>query len=77
MTFCKLPDTPAGFNRDKFLAGDPEQKILYKNSKTPRRKKILTYEQVAMDEDKAPNYARVVPKDCCFIDFDMFNIRNL
>ena len=70
MTFCELPDTPAGFNRDKFLAGDPEQKILYKNSKTPRRKKTLTYEQVVMDEDKAPNYARVVPKDCCFIDFD-------
>ena len=32
MTFCELPDTPAGFNRDKFLAGDPDQKILYKNS---------------------------------------------
>ena len=70
MTFCELPDTPAGFNRDKFLAGDPDQKILYKNSKTPRRKKILTYDQVAMDEDKSPNYARVVPKGCCFIDFD-------
>ena len=70
MTFCELPDTPVGFNRDKFLAGDPEQKILYKNSKTPRRKKILTYDEVVIEEGKAPNYARVVPKGCCFIDFD-------
>ena len=70
MTFCELPDTPVGFNRDKFLAGDPDQRILYKNSKTPRRKKILTYDEVVMEEGKAPNYARVVPKGCCFIDFD-------
>lgn len=69
-TYCELPETPLGFNREKFLAGDPEQKILYKNSKTPRRKKILTYDEVEMDEDKSPNYARVVPKGCCFIDFD-------
>ena len=70
MTFCELPDTPVGFNRDKFIAGDPDQRLLYKNSKTPRRKKILTYDEVITDEGKAPNYARVVPKGCCFIDFD-------
>lgn len=70
MTFCELPETPLGFDREKFLAGDPEQKILYKNSKTPRRKKSLTYDQVALDTTKEPNYARVVPKGCCFIDFD-------
>lgn len=70
MTFCELPDTPREFDREKFLAGDPEQKLLYKNSKTPRRKRPLTYEQVALDPTREPNYARVVPKGCCFIDFD-------
>lgn len=69
LSFCELPETPREFNREKFLAGDPEQKLLYKNSKTPRRKKILTYEQIT-DEKLYPNYARVVPKGCVFIDFD-------
>lgn len=70
MTFCELPETPYGFDREKFKAGDPRQIKLYKDSKTPRRKKILTYEQVELDTKKSPNYARVVPKGCCFIDFD-------
>ena len=67
--FCELPDTPRDFDRAKFDAGDPVQIKLYKDNKVPRRKKKLTYADI-MDEDKLPNYARVVPKDCIFIDFD-------
>ena len=68
-TFCKLSDTPREFDKTKFLAKDPEQMILYKNSKKPNRDYTLTYEQIT--DEKAPvNYARVVPKGCCFIDFD-------
>lgn len=69
MTFCELPETPHGFDIKKFKAGDPEQKELYNKSKTPNQKKKLTYENVT-DEDKLPNYARFVPEDCLFIDFD-------
>ena len=68
-TFCELPDTPYGFDVAKFKDGDPAQVKLYKDNKVPRRKKTLTYEQIT-DEDKLPNYARVVPEDCMFIDFD-------
>lgn len=68
-TFCELPETPVEFDREKFKTGDVEQRILYKNSKTPRRKRVLTYEQIT-DEELYPNYARVVPKGCMFIDFD-------
>ena len=67
--FCELPDTPSGFDEIKFKAGDPEQIKLYKDSKVPRRKKKLTYTEVT-SEDKIRNYARVVPEDCMFIDFD-------
>ena len=67
--FCELPDTPRDFDRAKFDAGDPVQIKLYKDNKVPRRKKKLTYADVT-DEDKLPNYARVVPEDCMFIDFD-------
>ena len=67
--FCELPDTPREFNRAKFDAGDPVQIKLYKDNKVPRRKKKLTYADIT-DEDKLPNYARVVPEDCMFIDFD-------
>ena len=67
--FCELPNTPYGFDRVKFESGDPEQVRLYKDSKTPRRRKKLTYKEI-MDEDKLPNYARVVPEGCMFIDFD-------
>ncbi len=68
-SFCELPDTPRGFDVEKFRAGDADQIKLYKDNKVPRRKKPLTYEQI-MDEDKLPNYARVVPEGCMFIDFD-------
>ena len=67
--FCELPDTPREFDRTKFDAGDPVQIKLYKDNKVPRRKKKLTYADIT-DEDKLPNYARVVPEDCMFIDFD-------
>lgn len=67
--FCELPDTPYRFDKTKFKAGDPDQIKLYKDSKAPRRKKRLTYTEIT-DEDKLPNYARVVPKGCMFIDFD-------
>ena len=69
MEFCELPETPHEFDVVKFKEKNPEQIILYKNNKTPRRKKKLSWLEVT-DEDKAPNYARVVPMDCCFIDFD-------
>lgn len=68
-TFCELPETPREFNIDKFRAKDPDQIKLYKDSKVPRRKKILTYTEVT-DEDKLPNFARVVPEGCVFIDYD-------
>ena len=68
-TFCKLPVTPREFNEEKFLAGDPGQVNLYKNNKIPYRKSPLTYTQVT-DEKLRPNYARVVPEGCVFIDFD-------
>ena len=67
--FCELPDTPYGFDRKKFEEKDPIQIKLYKDNKTPRRRKILSYDEI-MDEDKLKNYARVVPEDCMFIDFD-------
>ena len=67
-TFCELPETPREFNKTKFEAGDPAQIKLYKDSKVPRRKKTLTYEQI--EEDEKLNYARVVPEGCMFIDFD-------
>ena len=69
LEFCELPETPHDFDRTKFEAGDLSQIKLYKDSKVPRRKKKLTYDEV-MDTEKFPNYARVVPEDCMFIDFD-------
>lgn len=65
--FCPLPATPWNFNKEKFLAGDEKQARLYKDSKTPNRYKSLSYEEIKKEK---PNYARVVPKGYCFIDFD-------
>lgn len=67
--FCKLPDTPRDFDKAKFDAGDPVQMRLYKDNKMPNRRRKLTYADI-MDEDKLLNYARIVPEDCMFIDFD-------
>lgn len=69
-TFCELPETPREFNLEAFKSGDPVQKKLYSDSKAPRRKKTLTYDELKIDETDGPNYARVVPNDCVFIDFD-------
>ena len=69
MTFCELPDTPLGFDVEKFKMGDPEQKELYTKHKRPFQTKKLTYTEVT-DETKKPNYARFVPEGCVFIDFD-------
>lgn len=69
MTFCAVMDTPVGFDEAKFYSGDEAQQKLYKDSKGVNQKKKLTFEQVT-DPVKKPNYARVVPSDCVFIDFD-------
>ena len=69
-TFCELPETPREFNIEKFKEHDPEQIKLYNDSKAPRRKKLLSYEDLKIDEADGPNYARVVPDDCVFIDYD-------
>ena len=67
-TFCELPETPHEFDIDKFKAGDPIQLKLYKDSKAPRRKKPLSYEVI--EKEDGPNFARVLPEDTVFIDFD-------
>lgn len=68
-TYCKLPATPLEFNIEKFKAGNEKQEKLYKDAKAPNRDKTLTYEEVT-NPDKPPNYARIVPKYCCFLDYD-------
>ena len=67
-TFCELPETPREFNIEKFKEHDPEQIELYDRSKAPRRKRLLKFEDI--EKDDGPNYAREVPDDCVFIDFD-------
>ena len=67
-TFCELPNTPTGFDIEKFKAGDPEQIKLYKSSKRPNQKKLLTADQI--DADPTQNYCRFVPEGCIFIDYD-------
>ena len=67
-TFCELSETPYGFDEKKFKDGDPEQIKLYKDSKVPRRKKILIFDEI--EKSSGPNFARVVPEGCMFIDFD-------
>ena len=69
-TFCELPATPRGFNITKFKEHDPEQIKLYNDSKAPNRKKKLNYDDLKIDDVDGPNYARIVPEDCVFIDFD-------
>ena len=69
LEFCEVTSTPREFDVKKFKEGDPKQIILYKNNKKPFQRKLLTYAQVT-DERKPINYARFVPKGCCYIDFD-------
>ena len=68
-TYCELPATPWRFNIEKFKAGNEKQEKLYKDAKVPNRYNTLTYEEVT-DEKKNLNYARVVPENCMFIDYD-------
>lgn len=68
--FCELPATPWGFDMEKFKAKDEKQIKLYKENKTPNRKKLLTYDDITDEDKPAKNYARVVPEDCVFLDFD-------
>lgn len=66
--FCELPKTPRKFDIEKFKSGDLVQLQLYKDGKIPYRKKLLSYEEI--EKEDGPNYARFVPEDCVFIDFD-------
>ena len=66
--FFKVADTPDEFDIDKFKAGDTEQAKLYKNSKTVYHKTIVKYEDIIKED--SPNFAREVPDDCIFIDYD-------
>lgn len=67
LVFHPLPETPPYFDEDKFKAGDETQIKIYKANKSPNQKKKLSYEQIFKKE---VNYARQVPMECCFIDYD-------
>ena len=69
LKFCEVSKTPYGFDAEKFKAGDMKQLKLYKDAKSVNRKSFLSYDKIS-DDTKPINYARVVPKGCCFIDFD-------
>lgn len=66
--FCELPETPRDFDIKKFKEKAPAQIELYDKSKAPRRKRLLKFEDI--EKDDGPNYAREVPDDCVFLDFD-------
>lgn len=66
--FCKVADTPDAFDIEKFKSGDIEQVKLYKNSKTVYRKTPVKYEDILKED--SPNFAREVPEDCMFLDYD-------
>lgn len=74
--YCELPATPSEFDIAKFKSGDDWQIKLYKSSKAPRRRKLLSSEQIKEininkdDPSETRNYARVIPMGCMFIDFD-------
>lgn len=66
--FFKVADTPDTFDIEKFKCGDIEQAKLYKSSKTVYHKTLVKYEDILRED--SPNFAREVPKDCIFIDYD-------
>lgn len=70
LTFCELPKTPREFNMEKFKEKDMEQVRLYNMSKIPNKKKSLSYDDLKIDERSGPNYARIVPENCIFVDYD-------
>ena len=65
--FHPLPATPEYFYEDKFKAGDEIQIEMYKKNKKPNQKNKLTYEEILT---KKCNYARQVPMNGCFLDYD-------
>lgn len=67
-SFFKVADTPDAFDIEKFKSGDIEQAKLYKDSKTVYHKTPVKYEDIIKED--SPNFAREVPKNCIFIDFD-------
>lgn len=67
IVFHPLPATSPYFVEDKFKAGDEIQIKMYKDNKIPNQKKKLTYEDILTEKY---NYARQVPMNCCFIDYD-------
>ena len=67
IVFHPLPPTPTYFDEDKFKTSDETQIKIYKANKIPNQKKKLTYEQISAEKC---NYARQVPMNGCFIDFD-------
>lgn len=69
-TYVFVAPTPYGFDAKKFYEGDPGQVQLYKSHKSINQSIHFTYEEVRVGEETGPNYARVVPDGCAFIDFD-------
>ena len=67
-SFFKVADTPDAFDIEKFKSGDIEQAKLYQGSKTVYHKTPVKYEDIIKED--SPNFAREVPKNCIFIDFD-------
>ena len=65
--FHPLPATPEYFYEVKFKAGDEVQIEMYKKNKKPNQKNKLTYEEILT---KKCNYARQVPMNGCFLDYD-------
>ena len=68
-SFCSVEATPYRFDKEKFLAGDKEQQALYKSAKKVNQTMPLSFKQVSDDEIRR-NYARFIPSNCMFIDFD-------
>ena len=67
-SFFKVADTPDAFDIEKFKSGDIEQAKLYKDSKTVYHKTPVKYEDIIKED--SPNFAREVPKNCIFVDYD-------
>lgn len=66
--FFKVADTPDDFDIEKFKSGDIEQTKLYQHSKTVYHKTPVKYEDIIKED--SPNFAREVPENCIFIDYD-------
>lgn len=67
IVFHPLSLTPTDFDESRFKAGDETQIKIYKNKKVPNQDIKLTYEQICAEKY---NYARQVPMNGCFLDYD-------